>query len=338
MTTPKPNKNWIFTINNPEEEEEPPNVWPDVEYVIWQHERGEEGTDHIQGYVVCVGRKSLKYIKEHYNNRAHWEVRRGTHKDAKRYCSKTDTRIAGPWEHGEEPKQGQRNDLAEVDAYLRTHTLEQVADEYPVASIRYGRHLAHHKQLITKHRDWLTDLIIYYGPPRTGKSWHARELWPDAFWLKRGRSGEPWWDGYDAHETVIIDEFYGWISVDTMTRLIDQFPMVVEAKGTTVKFVARRVVIISNKPPSEWWHCELHGMARRLNEAYTYHVTRPLFEGQEYPDDIDLYLPYDIMQTDNTAHVRTFNLPISSQAGVRSSCAPCAHTVYIDPDEDIEDK
>jgi len=58
---------------------------------------------------------------------AHLETRRGTHKQAKEYCAKTDeTHLEGPFTFGEEPQQGQRNDLEE----LGNRVLEgELADE-----------------------------------------------------------------------------------------------------------------------------------------------------------------------------------------------------------------
>nr|QXP07636.1 MAG: replication associated protein [Arizlama virus] len=279
--------NWMFTWNNPDYDSEPPNVWLDVKYAVWQHEVGATGTPHFQGYVMFTRLYSLKQLVERYPG-LHWEPRRGTHEQAKTYCTKEDTRTHGPWEHGTEPAQGKRTDLESVAAYVRDHTMEQTADEFPAVFVRHERGIRAYKNIVTKHRDFHTQLIIYWGPPRTGKSTRVKELWPDAFWLKRGRSGEPWWDGYDGQATVVMDEFYGWISVDMMTRLIDQFPMTVEGKGTSMKFVSERIVLLSNQSPDTWWSCELHGMRRRLDEAVTFHVTQPIW----LPQTQDAAMPH----------------------------------------------
>lgn len=282
-------KNWVFTWNNPDYDQEPPNVWPDVRYAIWQHEVGEQGTPHFQGYVVFTKNTRVAWLIKNCPKGIHWEPRRGTHEQAKAYASKEDTRTHGPWVYGEEPQQGKRNDLQEVADYVKDHTMAEVAEAYPSAVFRYAKGIQMYKNLITPHRTTHTQLIIYWGPPRTGKSSRVRELWPDAYWLKRSRSGEPWWDGYDGHQTVVIDEFYGWIGVDLMTRLIDQFPLDVEGKGTSIKFTSERVVVLSNADPWTWWSCELHGMRRRLEEAVIFHVTTPLWleeTGGQKPDPV----------------------------------------------------
>lgn len=268
--------NWVFTWNNPDYEAEQPNVWADVKYAVWQHEVGENGTPHYQGYVCFTKLMRLAGLKE-INPTIHWAVRKGTHAQAKAYCTKEETRTDGPFEFGEEPAQGKRNDLLEVAEYAKDHTMADLAAMYPADVIRHHRGLLEYKRLITPDRNHLTELIIYWGPPGTGKSTKVKELYPDAFWLKRSRTHDPWWDGYDQHETVVMDEFYGWVSVDLMTRLVDRFPLTVEVKGSAVKFNAKRIVITSNAPPESWWHCELHGMARRLREATIHHVTTPLW-------------------------------------------------------------
>jgi len=268
--------NWIFTWNNPDYEQEQPNVWPNVKYAIWQHEVGENGTPHYQGYVMFSKKMTLNQVKE-LCPQAHWQPRKGSHAQAKAYNSKEETRTDGPWEVGVEPAQGARTDLADIAEYTKDHTMAEVATEYPSHFVRYERGLSAYKNLLTPHRTELTKLIIYWGPPLTGKSTKVKTEYPDAYWLKRARTGEPWWDGYDGQDTVVIDEFYGWISVDTMCRLVDFTPMYVELKGKSVKFTSKRIIIISNKSPEEWWHCELYGMRRRLDAAEVHHVRTPLW-------------------------------------------------------------
>jgi len=269
--------NYVFTWNNPDMNAEPPNVWPDVKYAIWQYEVGEQGTPHYQGYVMFTKKRSIKQLVESLPEGIHWAARRGSHAQARDYASKEDSRVYGPWTTGEEPKQGERTDLASVAEYVKDHTMAEVAEAFPSQFIRYEKGITSYKNIMTPDRSELTKLIIYWGPPLTGKSTHVKTTYPNAFWLKRGRTGEPWWDGYDGQDTVVIDEFYGWIGVDTMSRLVDFTPYYVEHKGKSVKFTSKLIVIISNKSPEDWWHCELYGMRRRLDAAEVHHVRTPLW-------------------------------------------------------------
>jgi len=282
--------NFMITINNPKECDEPPNVWSNVRYVIWQHEKGENGTDHIQAYVCFDKLMSFKQVHDIVPEGAWVQKRKGTHKQAKAYCSKADTRIDGPWEHGEEPSQGQRSDLDAAASLAVSQGMHAVSEQMPNLYVRYHRGLEALRTIRTPPRTWLTELIIYWGPPNTGKSWHCRDLWPDAYWLKKGRDGqEPWWDGYDGHKTVIIDEFKGWITPGFMCRLVDQFPLRVDIKGSSAQFVAERIVICSNYDPRTWWK-DPKGMTRRLDAAYTYHITEQLYDSPPYPDEEE-YVP-----------------------------------------------
>ena len=54
--------NWVFTLNNPQPEENP-SFWPS-RYVVYQLERGEEGTPHYQGYIVFYSNKTLSAVKK----------------------------------------------------------------------------------------------------------------------------------------------------------------------------------------------------------------------------------------------------------------------------------
>lgn len=99
MTTNQ-GKFWVFTINNPTEVTLP-RQWPNVQYAIWQLEKGEEETPHLQGYVVFKSNQRLAALKK-IDATAHWEIRRGSHQQAKDYSSKEDTRQSGPYEIGDE--------------------------------------------------------------------------------------------------------------------------------------------------------------------------------------------------------------------------------------------
>lgn len=105
MNDPKQGRAWMITINNPHI-----TIKHDLfesygcDYAIWQLEKGENGTEHIQAYVYWKKPVRFAKVKEVFP-RAHIEPRRGTHEEAKAYCSKTETRLEGPWMKGEEPSQ-----------------------------------------------------------------------------------------------------------------------------------------------------------------------------------------------------------------------------------------
>jgi len=97
--------NWVFTLNNPTPADKP-EAWQGVKYVIYQKERGAAGTEHLQGYLHLKTKQRLSFLKK-VNASAHWEPRRGTHEEARAYCMKDDTAIAGTRvEWGDPPKTG----------------------------------------------------------------------------------------------------------------------------------------------------------------------------------------------------------------------------------------
>lgn len=248
---------WMFTINNYQDAAEP-GRWEKAEYVVWQAEKGESGTPHLQGYAVMHDRCRISGMKKVHPT-AHWEPRAGTHLQAKAYVTKAETRVDGPWEVGEEPEseQGKRNDLLSLkrrlDAGATESQIAQDDETFPVWA-KYGKVIPRYRMLTGRQRDWHTYCHVLWGPPGVGKSRKARDLaGPDAFWLARPAGQTAWFDGYIGQETVVIDEFYGWLSLDLLCRLLDRYPCNVETKGGSVSFVARRIFITSNTAPTQWY-------------------------------------------------------------------------------------
>lgn len=257
-------KNWVFTLNNPETATLPATL--PYKFITWQAETGENGTPHLQGYVIFETKKTLTAVKS-LLPRAHWEVRKGTHDEAVAYCNKVDTRSDGPWTYGIPPQPGKRTDLEDVAKLIQTgSTLQQVAEIYPVQFIKYHRGFTALKLALTKPRSDPPTVIVYYGPTGTGKSHRAQQTDPDPYWLPQGK----WFDNYFGQETCIIDEFYGWLPYAFLLRLLDRYPMLVETKGGHVQFVSRRIIFTSNKPPWEWYSssCDSAPLCRRINEIY----------------------------------------------------------------------
>ncbi len=263
-------KNWLFTLNNPTSDKVPEQWTNEVNYCIWQEEKGANGTPHLQGYLQLKKKSRLSALKKMCAT-AHWEPRKGTHLQAVEYCSKEATRTKGPFTFGSPTvTAGQRNDLIALkealDAGRNEKEIATDPELFPVWAKHFRALERYNKLTGQKVRKWPTRTIVYWGPPGTGKSSRAlHEGGTAAFWLPKPHSrGAVWWDGYDGQDTVVIDEFYGWIQRDLMCRLCDRYPLFVETKGGSVPFMARTIIITSNKPPTEWWSIGLGAMERRL--------------------------------------------------------------------------
>jgi len=59
-------------------------------------------------------------------------------------------------------------------------------------------------------------------------------------------TGTKWWDGYDGHEDVIIDDFRdSWWPLTYMLALLDRYEFLVENKGGHRQMRAKRIVVTS---------------------------------------------------------------------------------------------
>lgn len=262
---------WVFTLNNPRFPEEEPRAWlTDCQYCIWQLERGENGTEHIQGYCIFTNKQSLAAMKRR-NGRAHWERRRGNHAEAKAYCSKEESRVRSGEEWGDEPRgQGHRSDLDQVREKISSGvSAKDIADEHFGSWCRYHKAFELYRSLLIPDRDFHTQAIVYWGEPGVGKTRLVGDTVDssDVYWLAKPNGQRCFWDGYIGQKDVVIDEFFGWLPRDFVCRMLDRRPFRVETKGGSVNFAARRVFITSNSSPNSWWpQVGLGPVRRRLLE------------------------------------------------------------------------
>lgn len=276
--------NWVFTINNPTVQDEQA-LLDDVpyRYLIYQHELAESGTHHIQGYMVLqsrMRRTALSSLLPH----AFLEVRKGSHEQAKAYCSKEDTRMVGtePVEWGSEEgiakKPGSRSDLSEIKKKIDSGaSSERIWDEHFSSSIRYHKSFDAYRDIKSRHRVYEAGekprIFIYWGPSGTGKSTRARTHFPGAYWLTKPSQATStvWWQNYSGEDVVVFDEFYGWITYDLILRILDFYPVTVEKKNGSAKLAAKTFVFTSNKHPDEWYSKvkDTSALKRRISEFGT---------------------------------------------------------------------
>lgn len=259
-------KNWVFTINNYTKEDyeqlQSKSIGNLVQYIGYKGEIGESGTKHLQGVVFFTTRKRLTQVIEHFTRTdgcrmgGHFEVMRGTAKEAIAYCKKEET--ADPeWPYvsaGIEPvSQGSRTDLSELIAAIREGVSEQeVFDRDPGAYIRFSSGVKRSLAMFRPKRSWKTEIKWYWGPTGTGKSRKAFEEYPDAYWKNPGNN---WWDGYDGEEVVIIDDYRrNMCTFSELLRLFDRYPLMLQVKGAMIPFLAKIIVVTCPLDPRSIWH------------------------------------------------------------------------------------
>lgn len=173
-------------------------------------------------------------------------------------------------------QQGKRNDLVEIKAKLDAGIDEQsLAEEHFGAWVRYNRSFREYKRLKTTPRDFKTEVEVVVGPTGTGKSTYAQSHENVYF-----KQNSQWWDGYDGHTVVVLDDFYGWLKYDDMLRIMDRYPLLVQTKGGQQQFLARKLVITSNALPTSWYS-KIFSDSKNSFPAFARRVDRWIFMGTQ---------------------------------------------------------
>jgi len=275
-------RSWCFVLhaNDQDELDEVPIAWnPDyMEYLVYQMERAPTtGRRHFQGFLYTKNPVAMTTLKNKFGSRINWQpkVANSTNAQAAEYCKKAETRLMPPQEFGVLPSQGTRSDLLAIQQMLDQGAgMLEVARANFGSFLRYNRGYTAYAAMVSTgstRRTWMTEAIVYWGPPGSGKSQHVMELAPEAFWLSRPNNPTCFFDGYQGQEDVVIDDFYGWLPRDFLLRLIDRYPFQVATRSGAVNFVAKRVFFTSNADPAQWYrNVGLGGLERRL--PHIFHV------------------------------------------------------------------
>ena len=265
---------WMFTYNNPKREhlEGLPNmISDDVTFVVCQLEEGEQGTPHLQGYIELAKRKRMSGVKALFTaigvdpDKPHLEARKGTQKQAIDYCTKEDTRKAGPFEQGEARpcKQGARTDLVKLrDACKAKRSWVDIADDDDIGPTLLKYHKAaqflrnaYELELVKTDEFRLLDVEVLHGPTGSGKT--RKAIAAGSF--KWNPSSPEWWDGYNGEETILIDEFNGQVKITRMLQLLDGYKLRLPVKGSFSYARWTKVFITSNKHPDDWYKIKGQG-------------------------------------------------------------------------------
>lgn len=256
-------KSWVFTINNyTREEEGDVKELPGVQYLVYGREVGESGTHHLQGYVYFKNARTLSSLKKKLP-RAHLEVRRGTHEQARDYCQKD----GDFFEVGIEPEKNGGDKLLEKirkNRVLRDTPLNELVDT-GLINIKEVRALKNSRMDLAQELGHYEAKgvrgVWYYGPPGVGKSHKARTENPNSYIKAQNK----WFDGYAGEKTIILDDLDCKELGHYLKIWSDKWSCSGEVKGGKVPLVHDQFIVTSNFHPRELWEGHmLEAITRRF--------------------------------------------------------------------------
>lgn len=245
-----------------------------IVYTVAQTEKGEEGRQHVQGYVEFDKEVRFAWLKSKFNKRIHWERRKGSAKQAADYCKKEETRDPEgvAWEKGmiSNTEQGKRNDLHLVaDEVMQGKSLKQIAGDYPVQVIKFHRGIQSLIDLtMMQPADKPKRVIILYGAPGTGKSSFARKFLEDdggSFYCPAmNNAGVVSFESYADQEWLWLDDFAsGALTAQALKLICDRYPTQLPGRGSSKWAQHRGVLITSNYPIEAWFKEQVEATAIR---------------------------------------------------------------------------
>lgn len=110
----------------------------------------------------------------------------------------------------------------------------------------------------------------FYGSTGSGKT---RQAYEDAKTLGLTpytcMATTKWWEGYDAHEYVIIDDMRkDFCKFHDLLRMLDRYPYLVECKGGSRQLLAKTIIITTTHRPEELYSGreDINQLLRRIDE------------------------------------------------------------------------
>lgn len=138
-------------------------------------------------------------------------------------------------------KQGNFEEI-DPEHYLRFHTTIHKINQTQGASPENLPDLPDNG----KHHVW------FYGPSGTGKSYAARQEYPNAYFK---HANNKWWDGYQQEDNVILEDFdkKHEYMVFHLKIWADKYWFQAEVKNGGCKARPKHIIVTSNYHPTDIW-------------------------------------------------------------------------------------
>lgn len=168
-----------------------------------------------------------------------------------KYCKKD----GDSFEQGDRPAQGKKCNKEEVKEYaMGAKPIRQILDDTQ-ASMHCIRSLETMYRYYEAPRNWKTDVYWFWGTPEAGKSRmaraHAVSTYGEGCYYEATETSQ-WFDGYDAHPVIIIDDFTeSWISWKGLLRLTDRYGVRLPYKGGFRQCLAKAIYFTCITKPAD---------------------------------------------------------------------------------------
>lgn len=294
---------WVFTLPNPAPAEigrlQSDALKKHIRYIIFQGETAPSGLKHLQGFVQFYDRKRLSWLKLNFNKRAHYEQRRGTVEEAKKYPDKEETRdyrVCPRYEWGEPKYEKKRGPKETATSKLAKGIIAGDINNAREAMLADpALYLRSRTNILGMINDVKADqtrpnhfLIIYFGDAGSGKSYKAKS-WLDLKYPGQWKQCANDLSDYvqlGSPKAVLIEEFSGNLELNVFKQLFDPAataPMLKQRYFNGV-YSARHTVITSNKHPGQWYQfkslADVKAVYRRIGVCVE-------FRGEFDEDNID---------------------------------------------------
>lgn len=227
---------------------------------------------HLQGFVVFKKKVRFGTVKTLFPT-AHIEKCRGTQQQNITYCSKSESKIRGPFTVGTLETPGKSKPLQEAcKMIVEGKTMREIAVEYPTVFVVHSRGLRMlQQQILEEPASWrVIEVIWYWGKTNVGKTRTCYEQDPKLYKVKdKGQ----WWDGYIDQTTILFDEFYGEIPMKNMLNWLDGYPIDLEVKGGYTSARWTKVFITSNTDP----HNMYNGVPQDVRDAFYRRINQIIY-------------------------------------------------------------
>jgi hypothetical protein len=301
----KQSRNWFFTINAHMDDDAPIKkeqiidafiaLDPDAEYVF-QLEQGEKtGYEHYQcalllGRNVKPRRKDvIRVFKEHDIPDAFCEVMRKV-EAAEKYCSKGETRLAGPWYSSDDFKerivssrvsrQGARTDLALLrKRVMEGETVESLlmdpSTSFMLVNQNIVRWLASLYETVQSTR-WSREqreVQVHYiwGETGVGKTRYVYDRYQPSEIYVAHMGARDAFSNYKFQKILVLDEFRSQSPISNLLQMLDRYPYEIDRRYEDTWAAWTEVYILSNWPLDAQYRdvaeCDRAALERRITDS-----------------------------------------------------------------------